>query len=81
MKKFFIPLGLGFVFLAGVCLVSWVSQCHTGEFPDFVFDEFSRHSRTPPWCLKDPPIMSLYYSVPGFFTSVLAAVISFGHAG
>ena len=74
MKKFFIPLGLGFVFLAGICLVSWVSQCH------MLPERYGREHESM-WVLMDPPIMSLYYSVPGFFTSVLAAVISFGHAG
>jgi len=74
-KKWFIPVGLGFVFLAGVCLVSWVSECH---LPD---EYYRTHGHVSPWVLMDPPIMSLYLSVPGFITSAIAAVVSFGHAG
>jgi hypothetical protein len=59
MKKFYIGLGLGFVFLAGVCLVSWVSQCHME--PEW----YREHNRMTPWVLMDPPCMSLYLSVPG----------------
>jgi hypothetical protein len=67
MKKLYMLLSLMFVALGCVCLVSWVSQCHIDH-------------HTPKWVLMDPPIMSLYLSVPGFFTSAIAAVVSFGHA-
>ncbi len=79
MKKLFIPLGLLLIGVAGICLVSWVSQINTAQWPDYMVDQM--HNRvTPPWVLMDPPCMSLYLSVPGFFVSLVGAIVSLGHA-
>jgi len=81
MKKLFIPLALVFTALAGVCFVSWVSSCNIGDYPDFVADiQNYRNTVTPPWVHMNPPWMSLYVSIPGFFTSLLAAIVSLGNA-
>ena len=65
-------MGLNFVAIAFICLVSWVSECH--------LEVEHRSAYTPMWVIMDPPLMSLYWAVPGFFTSLIAAVISFVHS-
>lgn len=65
MKKlFFITLGLGFVFLSGVCLESAI---------------YAERGYKKPWIFMTPPIASLYITVPGFFSSLISAFVSFDH--
>ena len=63
MKSVAFAMCLGCVFCTFVCLVSWVSQVHIATEP----------YPSPAWVRMDLPIMSLYLSVPGFFTNALSA--------
>ena len=75
MKKILlIQFGLACIALACVCLVSWTSSCHME--PEY----YREMNRMTPWVLMNPPIMSLYLSVPGFFVSLITGVVSFAHA-